>query len=42
MREIFKCELVKIKAKINKIDLAIYILKVIIFSIVKNEVEEVG
>ena len=42
MWEIFKCESVKVKGKLNNIDLAMYIVKLNKFNMVKKEVEEFG
>ena len=40
MWEIFKCESIKVKGKLNNIDLAMYIMKLNKFNMVKKEVEE--
>ena len=42
MWEIFKCESVKVKGKLNNIDLATYIVKLKKFNMVKKEVDEFG
>ena len=42
MWEIFKCESVKVKGKLNNINLAMYMVKLNKFSMVKKEVKEFG
>ena len=42
MWEIFKCESVKVKGKLNNINLVMYMVKLNKFSMVKKKVKEFG